>query len=176
MAGGGAVPGGKGGGGGGGQSALGDDQLKMLLKKINQDTSQKDSAYQQALKTTDTMGAGLQRQNQELTGQQQATAQQSLLSRGLGNSTIVDSVHQGIARQGQNASADIADRVAQQRINVLLSKNNLPETSLYSQLVMQQAQLRQQMQLQQMSQSSASNSGGNIQQNNLLHNYNFPGY
>lgn len=98
--------------------------------------------YNELLALADRYGAGQRQASMDLTQQQQAMAGSSLTSRGLGNSTIVDSVRQGIARQGQRSLADIEDRVAQQKMGIIERKTEKgPDLGLYAQLLMQKGAL-----------------------------------
>jgi hypothetical protein len=98
-----------------------------------------EARYGQLLSGADQMGRSATLANTQLTGQEQARAGSSLISRGLGNSTIVDSVRQGIARQGQYRAQDINERVLTNKQGIIERRTDQqPNLSLLAQLLSRQ--------------------------------------
>lgn len=125
------------GGGGGGGAGI---NLQSIADKLTGQFAQANQAnearYNKLLGLAQQYGQTQRRQNQQLTQQQQASAQQSLTNRGLGNSTIVDSVQQGVARAGQDRQMDIDQRVAEQQSGIIERRTDQgPDLSMYLQLL-----------------------------------------
>jgi hypothetical protein len=95
-----------------------------------------EARYQKLMELAQQFGVTQQRQNQQLTQQQLAGGTQGLISRGLGNSTVLDTMQQGILRQGQDRGMDIGQRVAELQMGPVERRQDVgPNLGMYANLL-----------------------------------------
>lgn len=112
--------GGSGAAGGGIPSSI----LSALMSGYNDANAANEGRYNEAKSTLDTYGKG---QANELAGdykQDVAHQEQDAISRGLGNSTIRASLLQGARARQQNASLNLADKLAAAKVGLLQSRSD----------------------------------------------------
>lgn len=122
----GSTEGGGGGGEGGGGGGPGGGDTRGMFDLGQQFKASQDAAnaanearYQKLLGLAQQFGAAQRARNAQLVTQQQGQAQQSLMSRGLGNSTVVDSVRTQIGDQGAMRDLAIDEAANQQMMGVI---------------------------------------------------------
>src|SRR5690606_17850384 len=94
--------------------------------------------YQKLIGLAQRFGQSMLQDNANLTQQQMAGAGSNLTSRGLGNSTIVNSVQGGIKRQGQQQANRIQDMMLNNQMSIIERRTDqYPNLPLYAQLAMQ---------------------------------------
>jgi hypothetical protein len=110
-------------------------QLQAQYDKANKAN---ESRYGQLLGLADQQGQAAMAQNQRQTTRELGAGQASLINRGLGNSTIVDSTRRGTLN-ASNARADqIGNMVAQNKAGVIERRTDAgPDVGLYAQLLSQ---------------------------------------
>lgn len=115
-------------------------QLKSQQDAAN---AANEARYQKLLGLSEQFGMTQRRKNNELTQRELASGQSSLISRGLGNSTVVDSVRQGILRQGQDRKMDINQRVAEIQMGPIERRTDQqPNLGMYASLLSQPGALQ----------------------------------
>lgn len=123
-----------GGGGGGGVDSMA--ALQAMQDAQSQANSANEARYQQVLGLADQYGTtqkqGIRRQAANAAG----GAQQSLISRGLGSSTVVDTMQAGIQRNKQQALAGVNEQKAMMKANIIQNRTDQqPNLPLYAQLM-----------------------------------------
>lgn len=115
-------------------------QLKSQQDAAN---AANEARYQKLLGLSEQFGMTQRRNNNELTQRELASGQSSLISRGLGNSTVVDSVRQGILRQGQDRKMDINQKVAEIQMGPIERRTDQqPNLGMYASLLGQPGALQ----------------------------------
>lgn len=119
----GGAGGGYGAGGGGGSDAIGQFQQKMDQANQANEARYRDilggyqSRYQRAMDMLNGLGQQEAKDINELYDNQAATQRQSLIGRGLGNSTVLDTMLAGSDRERNADLGRLNDRVRQQALN-----------------------------------------------------------
>jgi hypothetical protein len=112
------------------------DQLRAMQGQ--QQTAQQGKESEQ-LGLVDAFGGTEKRRIRQGAVQAGASANQNLVSRGLGNSTIVNSVQQGIQRDKQTALGDVNERKALMQASIIGQRDTTdPMAGLYANLLMRQ--------------------------------------
>jgi hypothetical protein len=127
----------------GGGTPIQPGNLQAIIDRFSKSQAMANKAnearYGQLLAGADQFGQSAMNANAQLTTQEQARSGSSLISRGLGNSTIVDSVRQGNARQGQYRAQDINERVLANKQGIIERRTDQqPNLSLLAQLLSRQ--------------------------------------
>lgn len=108
-------------------------QTNQLLNRLIQDTiaaqqranQANEQRFQQLLGLSDQFGQTGRQDAQSAAIRQQAQAQQSLISRGLGNTTILDAANRGVQSDFQRQLLDVNERVAQQRAGIIERRDDV---------------------------------------------------
>lgn len=107
--------------------------LTKLQDKAN---AENEARYQQLLALANQFGTTATQQNTDLTNNQLGSTQQSLISRGLGNTTIQDSMLAGVRRRGQQAQNAINEQTARQKADIIQNRTDkAPDMGLYASLL-----------------------------------------
>lgn len=94
--------------------------------------------YNKLMSLAQQFGAGQQQQNADLLRQQSAQGQNSLVSRGLGNSTVVNAVQQNAQNQAAERNAQAANQVTQMQTQATADiQPQAPNYSMYANLLSQ---------------------------------------
>jgi hypothetical protein len=119
-----------------GSTPAGDPKLAQNLQGAQQNyLKQTKERYEKMMQLAQQFGQSQLMNNQVQLRQQQAAGQQSLVNRGLGNSTVVDAVNQNAQDQSLRRQADIGERQAQLQLNVLGDTTIAPpDLAMYAQL------------------------------------------
>jgi hypothetical protein len=115
---------------------------KKLAKSLQDQTGnyqqQMKARFEKLMGLATQFGASQQQQSADMLKQQMAAGQQDLVSRGLGNSTIVNSVNQSAQDLNQRRLADIGERSANLQMGVVQDTvPQAPDMGMYSQLFSQ---------------------------------------
>jgi hypothetical protein len=132
-----AMPGG--GISGGGTYGGGDaGAIKALQASTANYQQQFKARYDKLMGLASQFGAAQQQQNADLLRQQSAQGQNSLVSRGLGNSTVVNAVQQNAQNQAQLRNAQSADEVTKMQMGATQDiQPQAPNYQMYASMLSQ---------------------------------------
>lgn len=127
---------------GGGAPVVNANQDASAIKALQQSTAnyqqQFKARYDKLMGLAGQFGAAQTQQNADLLRQQQAQGQNSLVGRGLGNSTVVNAVQQNAQNQAQLRNAQASDQQTQMQMGVVNDvQPTAPNYQMYSQLLSQ---------------------------------------
>lgn len=106
------------------------EAAQLAANKANEDR------YQQILSSLSGQGAAARRRVDQQATQAGGAADQDLISRGLGNTTIRQSVQRGVASDKELANQSIDEQVAGMRAGVMERRNDEgPDLSMYANLI-----------------------------------------
>lgn len=110
--------------------------VRLLADQTQQANAANEARYGQLLSNTDQFGqSAMQASQRQLTGEL-ANNQQSLVNRGLGNSTLVDTTRRGILGDANARNTAVLGQVAQQKNNIIEARTDqAPDLSLYASLL-----------------------------------------
>jgi hypothetical protein len=113
------------------------DPVKQLQQMQAASAAENKARLDKILGYADLYGQTQLRNITEQTAQQGAAATQNLMSRGLGNSTIVNSVQAGIQNDAQNQRAAVGEQQGMMKAGVLQGVSNpYPDLGMYASLLM----------------------------------------
>lgn len=110
--------------------------VAMLAQQTQAANQANEARYSQLLQNTDQFGqSAMQASQRQLTGEL-ANNQQSLVNRGLANSTIVDTTRRGIQGDANARNTAVLGQVAQAKNNIIEARTDqAPDLSLYASLL-----------------------------------------
>lgn len=110
--------------------------IKLLQGQTDAANQANEGRYNQLLGNAANFGKTALQQNQASTQQQLAAGQQSLVNRGLGNSTVVDTTRRGILSDSNARTNAIQENVAGMKNNIIEARTDqAPDLSLYASLL-----------------------------------------
>lgn len=110
--------------------------VQLLADQTQQANAANEARYGQLLQNTDQFGqSAMQASQRQLTGEL-ANSQQSLVNRGLYNSTVLDSTRRGIQGDANARNTAVLGQVAQAKNNIIEARTDqAPDLSLYASLL-----------------------------------------
>lgn len=109
------------------------DQIQAAQKKANKANEER---YQQILGLLSGLGTAGRERISRQTAQQQAQATQSLITRGLGSTTITEAARRGIASDAELARQQLEESIAIQKAGVMERRQDIgPDWAMYANLL-----------------------------------------
>lgn len=97
-------------------------KYQRLMQSMSQLQSQIGGTYGQAQAALEGVGTSARQRVADTTAQSLASSDQGLISRGLGNTTIVDAAHRGIRSDAERANQAIDEQVSTQKAGLLQNR------------------------------------------------------